>query len=162
MALQAYVNPKQMNMKKLTLFVLLAILALTASAQNSTPDDLVKKFFNEYQKNTRKALDDLYATNPWTAKIKDAIDNLQRQVEGYTIDYVGKYYGYEFIAKKKFSDTFILCSYLVKYDRQPMRFVFKFYKPNDKWHLYAFSIDDDFDDEIEQSAKFYYLNLQPE
>lgn len=50
-----------------------------------------------------------------------------------TLDYIGKYYGYEIITTKKFSESFELHSYLVKSDRQPIRFIFKFYKPNDKW-----------------------------
>ena len=48
---------------------------------------------------------------------------------------------------------------MVKYDRQPMRFTFKLYKPNDKWILFSFKIDVDLDDELEQAAKLYYLNL---
>ena len=92
-------------------------------------------------------------------RIKDGIETVKQEVNKYTIDYVGKYYGYELITKKQFSESFILYSYMVKYNRQPMRFIFKFYKPNDKWTLFEFTIDSDLDDEIEQAAKLYYLNL---
>jgi hypothetical protein len=56
----------------------------------------------------------------------------------------------------------MLYSYLVKYDRQPLRFIFKFYKPNDKWVLYSYALDDSLDDEIQEAAKLYYLNLDKE
>jgi hypothetical protein len=73
---------------------------------------------------------------------------------------MGKYYGNEIIITKKFSESFILYSYLVKYDRQPMRFIFKFYKPNDKWVLYSYALDDNLDNEIQEAAKLYNLNLE--
>ncbi|MFT3796506.1 hypothetical protein [Flavobacterium sp.] len=101
----------------------------------------------------------MYATNPWTSRIKDGIEQIKNEVGKYTIDYIGKYYGNELIAKKQFSESLILYSYLVKYDRQPMRFIFKLYKPNDKWTLYEFSIDSSIDEEIEQAAKLYNLDL---
>jgi hypothetical protein len=87
---------------------------------------------------------------------------MKNEVNKYTVDYVGKYYGNELITKKQFSESFVLYSYVFKYDRQPIRFIFKFYKPNDKWMLYSMKIDRDLDDEIEQSAKLYYLNLDKE
>lgn len=145
-------------MKKLLLITLLTIISLMSFGQAS-PEDLIKTFFNEYNKNSNKAIDELYSTNPWTSRIRDGIENMKKEVNSYTVDYVGKYYGYEIITKKQFSESFILYSYLVRYDRQPMRFTFEFYKPNDKWTLFSFKIDGDLDDEIEQAAKLYYLNL---
>ena len=137
---------------------LLTVLSFTTYSQN-LPDEIIKKFFNEYPKNSDKAIDDIYATNIWTTRIKDGIENIKKEINSYTIDYVGKYYGYELIARKQFSESFILYSYMVKYDRQPMRFIFKLYKPSDKWTLYSFSIDSDLDSEIQEAAKIYYLDL---
>jgi hypothetical protein len=48
---------------------------------------------------------------------------------------------------------------MIKYDRQPIRFIFKLNKPNDKWILFSLKIDDSLDDEIEQAAKIYNLSL---
>ena len=47
----------------------------------------------------------------------------------------------------------------MKYDRQPFRYIFEFYKPNEKWMLYSFKIDSEIDSEIEQSAKIYNLEI---
>ena len=63
------------------------------------------------------------------------------------------------IEKKKFAESFELYSYMVKYDRQPIRFIFKFYKPNDEWVLYSYALDDNLDTEIQEAAKLYYLEL---
>ncbi len=148
-------------MKK-AIFISVAILFSFTSFAQSSSDELIMKFFKEFPNNSGKAIDELYGTNPWTTRIKDAIDNLKKEVSGYTVDYVGKYYGYETIIKKQFSESFVLYSYMVKYDRQPMRFTFELYKPNDKWTLFSFKIDTELDDEIEQAAKLYYINLDKE
>jgi len=145
-------------MKKLIFFAAVSFCTLRLSAQSS-PEDLIRTFFNEYDKNPSKAVEDIYGTNIWTSRIKDGIETMKNEVNKYTIDYVGKYFGYELITQKHFAQSFILYSYMVKYDRQPMRFTFKLYKPNDKWTLFSFKIDSDLDDEIEQAAKLYYLDL---
>ncbi len=126
---------------------------------SSTPGELIKKFFTEYPKNSSKAIDDLYATNPWTVRIKDAIENIKKEVSSYNVDYVGEYYGSELITQKQFSESFVLYTYMVKYDRQPMRFAFQFYKPNDKWALHSFSIDSNLGDELTEAGKLYFLKL---
>jgi hypothetical protein len=146
-------------MKKSILTFAISLLSLIIYAQKS-PEALISDFFTEYATNTNKAIDDLYSTNSWSSRIKDGIDNLKKEINGYSPDYMGKYYGYELITKKQFSQSLILYSYLIKYDRQPLRFVFKFYKPNDKWIVYSFNVDSNIDDELEQAAKLYYLNLE--
>ncbi|NLN24630.1 MAG: hypothetical protein GX163_03040 [Bacteroidetes bacterium] len=141
---------------------LLIVLLITTSGSlfaQSSPENLINDFFVTYEKDAGKAVKDLYATNKWTERIKDGIANIVSSVNGFTESYMGKYYGYELITKKKFSESFVLYSYLVKYDRQPLRFTFKFYKANDKWTLNSFSFDDSFGHEIEEAAKLYYLNL---
>ena len=144
--------------KSILLFIFIFSTSL-AIGQNKS-EDIINNFFKEYSKSPTKAVDEMYATNPWTSRIRDGIEEIKNEVSKYTIDYVGKYYGNELIVKKQFSESFILYSYLVKYDRQPMRFIFKLYKPNDKWTLYEFSIDSSIDEEIEQAAKLYNLNLE--
>lgn len=147
-------------MRKILIILLIAISG-NLLAQNS-PKDLINDFFTTYKKDAGKAIRNLYKTNVWTERIKDDIENVVITVNGFTKDYMGEYYGYELITTKKFSESFELYSYLVKYDRQPIRFIFKFYKPNDKWVLYSYSLDDKIDDEIEQAAKLYYLDLEKE
>lgn len=144
-------------MKKL-LIVLLISTSCSLFAQ-AKPQDLIDAFFATYEKDAGKAVKELYATNKWTDRVKDDIDKVVGTINGFTESYMGKYYGYELITKKKFAESFELYSYLIKYDRQPIRFIFKFYKPNDKWVLYSYAFDDSLDDEIQEAAKLYYLEL---
>ncbi|MEQ1797081.1 MAG: hypothetical protein ABL872_03960 [Lacibacter sp.] len=145
-------------MKKLLFLATVTMLSLTSSGQ-SKPEEILNSFFKEYSKDPASAVENIYATNTWSSRMKDGIETMKNEVNKYTVAYVGKYYGYELITKKQLSESFILYSYMVKYDRQPMRFIFKFYKPNDKWTLFAFTIDSDLDTELEQAAKLYNLNL---
>ncbi|MGB7784580.1 MAG: hypothetical protein WBL27_00635 [Salinimicrobium sp.] len=144
-------------MKKLLLVLFLSVSGNLLA--QSGPENLIEDFFTTYKKDAGQALRDIYATNAWTNRIKDDIDKMVGAVNGFTESSMGEYYGYELITTKKFSESFVLYSYLVKYDRQPIRFIFKFYKPDDKWKLYSFSFDDNVDDEIQEAAKLYYLNL---
>ena len=119
----------------------------------------MKDFFNIYRtESVSDALDKLYQTNQWVQRNLDAVTKLKNEMEGLNLDYVGKCYGYELITEKSISDSYILQSYLVKYDRQPIRFTFQFYKPENEWRIYAFKFDANLDDELEESAKIYYLN----
>ena len=143
---------------KRTLIVLMTLASSSLFAQSS-PQKLIDTFFATYEKDAGKAVKDLYATNKWNERIKDDIDKVIKTVNGFTESYMGKYYGQELITTKKFAESFVLYSYLVKYDRQPIRFIFKFYKPNDTWVLFSYALDDSLDDEIQEAAKLYYLNL---
>lgn len=127
-------------------------------AQN-TPKEMATKFFVDYKsEGASKALDKLYSSNKWMERVTDGITNLKSQLEGLNEDYVGKYYGYELIGEKKLAESYVLLSYLVKFDRQPIRYTFQFYKPDETWVLYSFKFDANIDNEIEESAKLYYLD----
>jgi hypothetical protein len=141
------------------LIVAFVMLSTMGFSQND-PGEIVKKFFAEFEEQgASTALDNLYSTNEWMSRATDAITNLKSQLEGLNEDYVGKYYGYELIVERKLAESYLLLSYLVKYDRQPIRFTFQFYKPDKEWLIYSFQFDGDLDTEIEESAKLYYLNL---
>ena len=142
------------------IFIILIVLISKTSYSQDLPDEMIKSFFTEYSKNPAKAVEKIYQTSTWTSRLKDGIEDMKNEVGKYTVDYMGEYYGNELITKKQLSNTFVLYSYLLKYDRQPIRFIFKLYKPNDKWVLFSLKIDGVIDEEIEQSAKLFNLDLE--
>ena len=143
-------------MKKALYLSLLVILPITGYSQE-TPDDFIKRFFETFQNNTDKALDDIYATNVWTSEMKDAINSMKKTIKNYPME-MGKYYGSDFITKQKCTERFLLYSYMARYDRQPMKVVFQFYKANDKWILYSLNFSADLDDDVEAAEKLYIQN----
>jgi hypothetical protein len=148
-------------MKKTILITAFVFISFLSFGQTG-PEDILSSFFKEYVDNPSKAVEEIYETNPWSMRIKDGIETMKNEVNKYTEDYVGKYYGYEVITKKQLGESFVLYAYEVKYDREPMRFTFIFYKPNKKWTLCSFKIDSDLDEELKDAAKIYNLNLEKE
>ena len=144
-------------MKKIILISII-LISLTTKAQTS-PQILIDNFFETYKIDAGKAVKELYETNKWTERIKDDIEKIISAVNGFNENFMGKYYGKEIITTKKFAESFELYSYMVKYERQPIRFIFKFYKPINKWVLYSFAFNDSLDTEIQEAAKLYNLEL---
>lgn len=138
------------------------IIALTAVFYNlgaQTPEEIMNEFFKTYQKNEpTKALDDLYGHNPWMERMKDDVDKLKTQFKDLKT-LVGEYNGHQLLYQKNVKEVFFLATYIVKYDRQPVRMNFQFYKPKDEWTLYSFSYDDNFDDDLENAIKYEILEM---
>lgn len=141
-------------MNKLLLAALLPLLGLsTQMVAQQTPDQIIEQFFDDYQTNEPGAvIDSLYTHMPAAEDISEDIARLKSQFTGLK-DVVGKYRGYDLITEKSIADKFNVYSYLVRYDRQPVRFVFVFYKPADQWGLFSFSYDYDLLMELEQAVR---------
>ncbi len=114
-----------------------------------TPKGIAEKFFKEYQTlGVTKSIDNLYASNKWMEFSADAVSGLKTQLEGLTVDFVGKFHGYELVKEQKIGENYIFLTYLGRYDRQPIRFDFEFYKPNNTWQIHSFSFDDKFGEDL--------------
>ncbi|MDH3711535.1 MAG: hypothetical protein OER04_16710 [Cyclobacteriaceae bacterium] len=144
-------------MLKFNLIVLSLLISWVSFAQN-TPREIAEKFFDDYvEDGASVALDNLYFTNKWINRSADAVANLKSKMEGLNLDFVGEYYGHELISEKKLGQSYVLLAYLAKFDRQPIRYIFQFYKPKDQWVVYSFKYDSSIDDEIEEAAKVFNL-----
>ncbi|MEM8585061.1 MAG: hypothetical protein AAGF87_12360 [Bacteroidota bacterium] len=143
-------------MKFLPIFFLLFSGSLLAQ---ETPEGIIDSFFAVLDdQGTQVALDYLYGSNPWFNTSAEQIINLKNQMS--TLDdksYIGECHGYDLIAEEGLSDRLVLYSYLVRYDRQPIRFTFQFYKPNQEWRMHSFKYDDNLGDELVESARIYSL-----
>ena len=61
------------------------------------------------------------------------------------------------VSKKSISEDYLLYSFLIKYDRQPIRYLFIYYKPKNKWQLQNFQYDDNLETELIEAASAYRL-----
>jgi hypothetical protein len=118
-----------------------------------TPQEIINSFFSIYQKNEPvKALDDLYSHAPWLIGKNENIENLKvKFAELKNRD--GEYYGHELLNEKNVKNTFMVFTYLVKYENTPLLFIFQFYKPNKDWIVYSFSYDYNFVGDLEKKVK---------
>lgn len=123
----------------------------------STPDELIASFFQLYEeKGSDEAIDFIFSTNKWMARNQDGITKLKTQLRSL-IDIVGTYYGHDEITRTSIGENYVLSSYMVRYDRQPVRFTFLLYKPDQTWQIQNFQYDDEMGDELREAAKMYRL-----
>lgn len=119
-------------------------------APDPIPQTIIDNFFKKYISSPSDAVDYIFSTNK--SFKPNQISEIKGKLTGTALT-IGTFYGYEQITTKNTSPSLILFSYLAKHDRQPIRFTFMFYKPQDKWILYKFKFDDGFEAELEESAK---------
>lgn len=138
-------------MKTLIIKTLTFVLFLSGfqSFGQITPKSTAEKFFKEYQTlGVAKSIDNLYVSNKWMEFSADAVSGLKTQLDGLTLDFVGKFYGYELVKEKKIGENYLFLTYVGRYDRQPIRFDFEFYKPNNTWQIHSFSFDDKYGEDL--------------
>lgn len=147
-----------MNRKiKLLTLLIVTVLSTNILKAQTTTEEITTEFFKTYEKSPQKAVDYVFGTNKWMMdRNKDGIENVKTQLTSF-LGLVGDYYGYEKITEKSVGESYKLVSYMIKYDRQPVRFTFVFYKPKDRWQVQNFQYDDNLDDELEESGKVYRL-----
>ena len=156
---QWIIKPENMNKKFIFIF-LGACLSLSLPAQSQTTDEILDNFFKKYEEGKPvEALDGLYALNPeeWLNRIKDNIENLKTQFSDLE-RLVGAYHGKEKLIEESLGQNYKIIIYLAKFDRQPVRFTFQFYRPEEDWRLYGFSYDFDLDDDFEENVKLKLMN----
>lgn len=142
---------------KTLLIVLIFTAPLTLCSQVKAPssetEKIIDDFFKTYKdKGHKDAITKLLTTNKWITK-EDA-DNVAKQLKELIIQ-VGQYYGYEKIGERYYGKSIIQYIYVVKYERQPLKFVFRFYRPNDKWQTQSFKYEVDFMDELDEAGRAY-------
>lgn len=144
-------------MKKIIVLLTLTLLSTLSFGQQASSEALTRTFFEKYQQNTDEAFDFIFATNAWMAS--DDKEQVKRLLKTYT-PLMGDYLGYEKLAEQSLGDSLKMAVYLVKYERQPLRFIFKYYKNKAGWVLYNIKFDDNIDDELDKAMKRRYLEKQ--
>jgi hypothetical protein len=141
-------------MKKilLTLCPLLLFICTTkAQMQEQNPTDISKKFFEIYTAKPMDAIDYLFSDVKKIRQVSDDITAIKKNLK-MTIDQGGVNNGYELITEKNVGNNFKLQSYMVKYDKQPVRFIFIYYRPKDAWKIYTFQFNTNMDEELTSAA----------
>lgn len=126
----------------------LASNASFADAYSSIPE----KFFGYIkQGKTTEAIDFVYGTNKWISKDSDQVINLKNQLAQLN-KLVGSYVFNELIVEEKAGTRYVHLIYLVGYERQPLRFELKLYKPDNEWRFHGVSFDTNLTDDIDKQA----------
>lgn len=144
-------------MTKFLPFVILTLLSsATSFSQQNADETITIKFFETFKTNPGKAYNDLFSDNKWMKDKKADLETIRIKLVDF-FSGLGEYYGYEPITEKSAGESYVLKSFLIKYERQPVRFTFLLYRPNKIWQIQNFSYDTNIEDEVEEAAKAYRL-----
>ena len=119
-------------MKYLFRITVLLLITTNGLAYEGTPQKYVDAFFKEISKNTDKAIDNLYASNPAMQQKIQALTVMKSQMSQVSTLY-GSYLGYETISEEQLSPSLVRISALAKYEVHALTWEFYFYKPTNKW-----------------------------
>ena len=81
------------------------------------------------------------------ARKTDEIDQMKATLVGL-FKQVGKYHGRRLLVEKTIAGRYVCARYLVFYDREPLRFTFEFYKPENTWRGHMLSCDEHYRAEV--------------
>lgn len=137
-------------MKKFVLPILFLIFFLRHLESNAQADYeiITREFFHRYDSDPLNAMDFAFATNKWLNRNRIAIEKLKNNFKELRPQ-LGEYYGFEKLREAQITDRYRIVSYMVRYDRQPLRFTFVMYKPNHAWHVHNLRYDDTLDQDLE-------------
>ncbi|CAM4294138.1 hypothetical protein [Alteromonas australica] len=126
----------------------LALLLLSFSHSSFAFEDEIETFFSLYEAGKfNEAVDAIYSTNKWMDQKSDDIHNVKIQLQNLN-SLVGDYHGKVKLGEHEVADRLVYVSYMVLYERQPVRLEFMFYRPVNDWIIYSFSFDDEIDGEL--------------
>lgn len=133
-------------MKLIVRFILFILIFQVPLFSNEEPENIVSNFFSLYkERGNEPAIDYLFSNNPVLYSKGESIHNLKLTITNIE-KLLGKMIEYKIIKNLDIDNSLKIIITLVKYDRQPLRFLFVFYKPDKKWVTYRFEIDTSFPD----------------
>ena len=137
--------------KVLVILTLWGNIALHAQSDSEKIPD---EFFRIFESSPMDASDFAFGTNKWMERNVDGIESVKTKYKDL-IPLLGAYYGYEKIGDARIADGLIMNTYMVKYDRQPMRFDFILYRPKDVWQLQNLEFSDNWEEALEEIIQYH-------
>lgn len=132
-------------MKKIILIIIF-LFPLYIQAEEVLPEKIIENFFSlTTERGASSAIDYLFSNNPQLYTKIDSLNQLKKSFTNIN-QLLGKFYGYETISNEKFYNSLQIIIIFAKYEKQPLRFLFVFYKPEHKWMTYRFEIDTQYPD----------------
>ena len=140
-------------MKTGIFFLCLFISGAAIAQQSNDGQEIIDKFFDLYKtRGYEYAVRYSWATNRWIPAGGEAVDNVIITL-GKKLGGMGEYIGQDKLRDNQVSSRFRVVSYLVYYERDPVRFTFSLYRNSQGWEVSNFQFDSDFEDEAEASLK---------
>jgi hypothetical protein len=130
----------------------LFLYCLSKSFAQSTTKEIEDTFFTIYSKDPGKAVEYAFSTNKYFRNLHDDVAKLSKKLK-ILIFQCGDYCGYELLTEKTAGQNLKMVTYILRYSREPIRFTFFLYKPNDKWQVNDFAFDEDIDKNLRKNSE---------
>jgi len=137
--------------KAFLIFTFLLCFTYSLSAQKAS-SDITDQFFEIFKGDPLQAIDYAFATNPYLESEKLAIETLKNKYKN-AISQTGTYLGFEKIMEKDIVDRYKVCSFLLRYEKMPIRFTLIMYRAKDTWCVNQLYYDSSMQVELEASIK---------
>lgn len=139
------------------LIIAFAFLIVNPSFSQVDEQDILDTFFETFKTNPTDAVDYLYGTSKWIDGDGDAVRQIKARFSNIE-ELLGEYVGEEVLSKARLGTSYVSYVYFAKFERQPLRLSFEFYKAKDDWAIFSFKFDDSFGDDFEEVTKYIYMN----
>lgn len=128
---------------------MMVVMSLSVAGQEAgaaSYDTILEGFFTQLNEGEHaKALQVLYASNPWLSANRDQITQLTNQFVGLS-GLLGDYLGHERVVVQPLGGRFVYILELAYFEREPLQLHFTFYKAKNKWQLFTIAYDEDADE----------------
>ena len=146
-------------------FIVIAVILtpqdLSAQASDRPYMNDIDSFFALLAENKGdEAILALYKDSPYASAMSDAINNVAIQLAGMNRTY-GNYNNHEVLVHEIVLERYAYLMFFVSFDRQPFKFEFHYYKPDETWQFQNFRFSDEIDDDIVEAAKYRLLRNFP-
>ena len=139
-------------------YLVLSIIMISNLSLSVEPKKEIDEFFKLLNSGkSQEAVDRLFSSNKWMKNQHDQVSAFKEQTGLLKKDLLGELNGFVLLGNKTFKKIYMSISYIALYERQPIRFKFEFYKPNDEWQFNGFSFDTEVADEIESASNHYFI-----
>ncbi|NLA23401.1 MAG: hypothetical protein GX879_00385 [Bacteroidales bacterium] len=136
-------------MKKILILIsLISVFSFVNAFSQNEPEEIFEVFFDTFKEDVNKAIDYLFSTNDLISPQQEGIRSLKERLE-MSRKLLGNYYGHELIQLEYAGDSYRRYTYMLRYDRQPVKIIMVVYKPNKVWKLQNLNFEDKMDESFE-------------
>ncbi|HLT74753.1 MAG TPA: hypothetical protein VKZ68_06690 [Ohtaekwangia sp.] len=132
---------------------ILCCTSVSLAQSGSDGQQIINRFFELYKtKGADAGLDYIFSTNKWMDLEGEGVRHVHSELSNI-IGLIGNYLGHEEVKSVSLGKRYRIVSYLVYYERQPLRFTFQLYRGSGDWMLYNFKFDSNFEEDMEEAIR---------
>ncbi len=127
--------------------------SISLAQSGSDGQQIINRFFELYKsKGHDVGLDYIFLTNKWMDLEGEGVRHVHSELSNI-IGLIGNYLDHEEVKSVSLGERYRIVSYLVYYERQPLRFTFQLYRGSGDWMLYNFKFDSSFEEDMEEAIR---------